>query len=337
MKKVLSSVVLALALILPTSAFAMQAQTSSNLNGIDVSHWQGTVNWTLVKSSGISFTYVKAGGANSSGSYTDPMFAQYVAGAKAADLSVGAYWYALPQTGIDPTTDAYNQATYFANVMKQSMATYGDIMPVLDFETAGSLSSSDQITWISVFMDTVKHLTNRNVMLYSYEDFISSNNNWNYHFENAPLWIAHYTASNPSNPIPPNIAGWTSWTAWQYTETGSVPGVIGNVDKDFGPYSLSTMGGYVTAPTSTYVVKSGDYLARIAPQFGLTVSQLQALNNMGTSTNIYVGQTLKVAYTVQSGDSLSAIASRFGVSVSDLQTMNGIYSSMIFVGQILKI
>jgi lysozyme len=65
----------------------MQPATSANLKGIDVSHWQGTIDWNQVKNSGIAFAYAKASQGTT---ITDPMFATNVQGARAAGIPIGA-------------------------------------------------------------------------------------------------------------------------------------------------------------------------------------------------------------------------------------------------------
>jgi LysM repeat protein len=120
----------------------------------------------------------------------------------------------------------------------------------------------------------------------------------------------------------------------------------------------------VTDTSAEYIVKSGDYLGKIAKQFGMSVAELKSLNGL-TSDMIYVGDKLKVKgtasvapapttpaptpiaptpapatsseYTVISGDYLGKIASKFGMSVSDLKSLNGLSSDLIYVGQKLKV
>jgi LysM repeat protein len=108
----------------------------------------------------------------------------------------------------------------------------------------------------------------------------------------------------------------------------------------------------------TYTVKSGDSLSTIASRYGTTYKALQKLNNL-SSTNIYVGQTLKLSssaktvttptkkdatkkttkdvYAVKSGDSLSVIASRYNTTVAKLMQANNLSSDNIYVGQKLAI
>ncbi len=113
---------------------------------------------------------------------------------------------------------------------------------------------------------------------------------------------------------------------------------------------LQLQSNQTVAPTTTYMVKSGDTLYGIARQFNLTVNQLKQLNNISSDT-IFVGQTLRVVtgtqtqtpqtqtqqYTVQSGDSLFAIAKKYNMTVTQLKSINNLSSDTIFVGQVLKV
>jgi LysM repeat protein len=123
---------------------------------------------------------------------------------------------------------------------------------------------------------------------------------------------------------------------------------------------LTTVVPSTTAPsTSVYVVKSGDYLGKIAKQFNITVQDLKSLNGLN-SDRIYMGQALKVpgktettppappvtapaeststsVYTVVSGDTLSKIGLQYKMSVAELKKLNSLSSDMIYVGQKLKV
>lgn len=111
--------------------------------------------------------------------------------------------------------------------------------------------------------------------------------------------------------------------------------------------------------TSVYVVKSGDYLGKIAKQFNTTVQDLKSLNGLN-SDRIYMGQALKVngktetttpasavtspvestsssVYTVVSGDTLSKIGVQYKMSVAELKKLNSLSSDRIYVGQKLKV
>ena len=103
-----------------------------------------------------------------------------------------------------------------------------------------------------------------------------------------------------------------------------------------------------TRPT-TYRVKSGDTVSQIAKRFGLTVSSIARLNNLGPKSLIRVGQVLKLSgtaapntavesYRVKPGDTLLAIAARHGLSLAELTAINRISSStLIYPGQVLRV
>ncbi|MFT8425643.1 MAG: LysM peptidoglycan-binding domain-containing protein [Liquorilactobacillus sp.] len=118
--------------------------------------------------------------------------------------------------------------------------------------------------------------------------------------------------------------------------------------------------------TTSYIVKSGDSLWAIANKYGISVANLKSWNSLSSDT-IYIGQALKVSassqsssssssssssnsdnssssasstastYTVKSGDSLWAIANKYGVSVANLKSWNSLSSSIIYIGQALKV
>lgn len=119
--------------------------------------------------------------------------------------------------------------------------------------------------------------------------------------------------------------------------------VVRGVMKYIGkPYSGGELEG-------TYTVKSGDSLWSIANRFNTTVAEIKRLNNLNTNA-LQVGQVLKLptgnqntnnnqgnTYTVKSGDSLWSIARKYDTSVSELQNLNNLSSTILQVGQVLKI
>ena len=97
-------------------------------NGIDVSRYQGNINWGRVAAAGKQFAIVRVGSSNSGGLYVDPYFLQNVNGAKAAGLRVGAYYYTYART----RAAVANELTTFLNVMQGLQLEYPVFVDVED-------------------------------------------------------------------------------------------------------------------------------------------------------------------------------------------------------------
>ncbi len=204
--------------VLVTSLAALLASTLAYADGVDVSHWQGTVNWSKVKAAGMQFAFMKA---TESTTYTDTQLATNWAGVQAVGMYRGAYHFARPKVGTAPA-----QAKYFVSKVG-SFQGAGTLPPVLDLEASGGLSVSALRNWTATWLQTVEQLTGRTPMIYVSPAF------WEYYLGNStaftryPLWIANYGVSSPRVP-----GGWPTWTFWQRTSTGTVSGISGNVDMN---------------------------------------------------------------------------------------------------------
>jgi GH25 family lysozyme M1 (1,4-beta-N-acetylmuramidase) len=199
--------------------------TSTRLEGIDISHWQGTIDWTKVRAAGKKFAYIKA---SEHTSFVDDKYQTNRSRAKSAGLKVGAYHFARPNVG---TTDAYAEADHF---IETADWTSGELRPVLDLEDTGGLSSSALQTWVKAFVQRIHDRTGVRAVIYVSPSFWSAkmgNSSWFAKNGYDVLWIAHWTtAGSPS--VPAENWGGESWTFWQYTSDGSVPGISGRVDLD---------------------------------------------------------------------------------------------------------
>ena len=318
----------------------MQSRSSGNLSGIDISNWQGVVDFAKVKQNGIQVVYMKATEGNY---YTDSYLNSNYNGAKAQGLLVGFYHFFRPST----ESNAKDQAVYFVNALKGKNP---DCRLALDLEVSGGLSRSELTSLAEVFLEEVKRLTNKEVVVYTYSHFAKTNINSSLNIY--PLWIAEYGVTTPqSNGI------WDSWIGFQYSSSGSVAGVKGNCDLNvfLNEILLDNTASIPYVPSNNqsesnstaYTVQSGDTLSGIAAKFGTTYQAIAALNGISNPNLIYPGQVLKIpsssgnsnkTYTVQKGDTLSGIAAKFGTTYQVIAALNGISNpNKIYVGQVLKI
>lgn len=331
-------------------SFAFGPSSSIIYQGIDVSSWQGNINFALVKDAGIDIVYMKSSEGQS---YIDPYFEQNYQNAKANGLKVGFYHYVTART----VEQARTQANFFARVISGKEP---DCRLAMDFESFGNLSVNEINEISRVFLETLQSATNKDVLIYSNSytarTILSSS------LSIYPLWVANYGVSEPGGNDK-----WSTWVGWQYTSTGRVSGILGNVDRDqfTDGVLLSNTSPIPTPETPTvpeapensetivYTVKSGDTLSEIAKDYGTTVNSLVSLNTFITNPNlIYPGQQLTIrtnsltnnnvnnnnssstVYTVVRGDTLSEIATKYNTTVSNLVTLNNISNpNLIYPGQ----
>jgi len=194
--------------------------------GIDVSHFQGAVNWTQVATGGMAFCFMKA---TEGTGIADACFGRNWAESSAAGLTRGAYHFG------HPGLDAQAQAQFFFNTVGPLAA--GDLPPVLDIETLDQGSPDNALQWVLDFTAAADELFGRQTLIYTDNGF------WQQlaslpgcePLGARPLWLADY-AANPAVPAP-----WQAWSCWQYSDdavTGAgalprVPGVNGAVDRNW--------------------------------------------------------------------------------------------------------
>ncbi|MBC7273996.1 MAG: lysozyme [Streptomyces sp.] len=200
---------------------------TDGVQGIDVSHWQGAINWTSVRNAGIQFAWIKA---TEGTSYKDDRFNTNYTNAYYAGVIRGAYHFARPNISSGAV-----QANYFASNGGAWSRDNLTLPGVLDIEhnpygaMCYGLSTTQMRSWINDFYNTYKSRTSRDVVIYTTASWWNTcTGNWTGMSGKSPLWVAHWTsASSPTIP-----SGFPTWTVWQYTSTGSVSGVSGNVDRN---------------------------------------------------------------------------------------------------------
>ncbi|MEV4620841.1 GH25 family lysozyme, partial [Asanoa sp. NPDC049573] len=214
-------------------AAAQGAPTGYSVTGIDVSHYQGTINWGSVADSGVDFAYAKV---TEGTGYTDPTYLANRSGARANGIYFGAYHFGRPDQG-DPRGQADRLVD--ASLYSSDGTT---LPPMLDIEwssgqpTCFGLSTSAMVSWISQFVDQVKFRTGQKAMIYTNPNWWNPCTGNTTAFGSYPLFHSRYADTPGTLP-----SGWSRFTLWQWTSSGSVPGVSGGVDRDVFNGSLAAL------------------------------------------------------------------------------------------------
>jgi GH25 family lysozyme M1 (1,4-beta-N-acetylmuramidase) len=196
----------------------MTAQTP----GMDVSGYQGSVNWATAWANGAKFAYVKA---TESTTYTNPDFTQQYNGSYNVGMIRGSYHFATPDTSGGAT-----QADYFI-AHGGGWSGDGKTLPgALDIEynpygaTCYGLSQASMVSWVHAFANEYHAREGVYPVIYSTYDWWSTCTGNNSGFATtSPFWIAKYASSAGTLP-----AGYTYYTFWQHADSGAFPG-----DQDY--------------------------------------------------------------------------------------------------------
>lgn len=255
----LLSVTAALILALSLTVFAATSSTSGGktyyhppyvqgsnyitFNGIDVSVFQGSINWQKVKKAGVDFAFIRVGGTYGKSTFTqykDSQFATNVANAQKAGVNVGVYYFSLAKT----TSEAKKEASWVVSQI-EAAGLQPNMPVVMDYEflSGSRLSTTTYGATASVrkqltanakaFMDYIKD-AGYTPMFYTYRSVADWSPRFNMSdLQDYPFWLAQYSTSNSYSK---------RVDYWQYSSSGSVSGISGNVDMDFYYYNLNGTG-----------------------------------------------------------------------------------------------
>ncbi|AOR37620.1 lysozyme [Streptomyces fodineus] len=191
---------------------------ASQIEGVDVSGYQGNVAWSTLWSSGVKWAYAKA---TEGTSYTNPYFTQQYNGPYNVGMIRGAYHFATPDT-----SGGVTQADHFL-AHGGGWSKDGKTLPgVLDIEwnpygaSCYGKSKSDMVAWIRDFLNRYKSRTGRDAIIYTATSWWTQcTGNYGGFAASTPLWIARYATEPGALPT-----GWSYHTMWQYTSTGKTVG-----------------------------------------------------------------------------------------------------------------
>jgi len=188
------------------------------VKGIDISHWQGIVDFNKLKASGIKFVIIKAGGSDAKKPYKDKKFEEYYKAAKSAGLDVGCYYF----VGKDCISmeKGVEYALHFIELIKGKIFEYPVFM---DVESQDKKYKTGITQSIIGFCSTME-LYNYYVGVYA-SDISGFKERINYdQIKQYDTWVARYGVN------PRYIK---DYGIWQYSSKGRISGIIGNVDLDY--------------------------------------------------------------------------------------------------------
>jgi lysozyme len=197
----------------------------SRAEGIDVSHYQGNIDWDRVAAAGNVFTFIKV---TEGVTLVDQSFAANWRGARAAGVLRGAYHF------FHPTDDAVAQADHFL----AQLDGQGDLPAALDVEVGAA--DPRLLDGILQWLDRVSAQLGR-ALIYVSPAFWAPLRGRGIE-ERADLWLANWTNAADRQALGPQV----DWSFWQYTATGTVPGINGHVDLDLFQGSLDDLHVYVS-------------------------------------------------------------------------------------------
>ena len=182
---------------------------NSHIRGIDVSHYQGEVDWKLLEEN-ITFAYIKS----TQGAHTvDKLYHQHWKAIQKTTILRGVYHY------FDPSIDPKLQALHF---IKTTNLDFGQLPPVIDIEAFEHQNTESVIHSLRVFLDVFEKNSTCKAVIYTSPGF------WNQldskAFSEYQLWLADYG----DKALVPE--GWSAWLFWQYSSEGQLSGIESKVD-----------------------------------------------------------------------------------------------------------
>jgi len=195
-----------------TELASLESMNFLSREGIDVSHYQGDIDWAQVAHAGkVGYVFMKA---TEGSSLEDDKYEYNISEARKAGMKVGSYHFFRANLSVDDQ---------FANMTSKVKREMQDIIPIIDVEHTNGVSSSELVAHLKEFLQKVTQYYGRKPIIYTFVNF------YNQHFAGAgleeyPLMIAFYRGAQPE------LYDGRKYMIWQYSARGSMPGIRGNVD-----------------------------------------------------------------------------------------------------------
>lgn len=199
-------------------------------NGIDVSKWQGKIDWKQVKNSGIEFAFIRIGYRGENGIvYKDDNADYNIQQAQEAGILVGVYFFSTAKS----ESEAKEEAEWTLQAIKGYRISYPVVYDCEGYRQSSSrmfgLSAEQRTQNAITFIKTIKN-AGYETMFYGARDEIEDESCWNINKieKECKIWVAQYASAAYPEKDKPDYQG--KYSAWQYTNKGHVAGVSGNVD-----------------------------------------------------------------------------------------------------------
>ena len=289
--------------------------------GVDVSHYQGTINWSTLAAQK-DFAIIKGTGSDGSNdtNYLDSQFTTNANGARAAGMIFGTYHFADPSS---TTTDAVAQADYMIAHSGIGMEN-GNLPPMLDLES-GSTDPTTISNWANAFCYRIYARLGVKPVIYSssgtYASYVNSSvyNTWKLVDANYGSSDGVYTDSSTAVDTggPSSTGHWATWTMWQYNSVATVPGIgTDPVDSDVFNGTLAQLqameisGQAVVMNGANYIASGGgtdDSGNAIIQQYGTvgfnstSPTMTFTIHNEGTPAISLANLMVPAGYTIVDG------------------------------------
>ena len=319
------------------------------LKGIDVSKHQGKIDWNKVKKDGIQFAMLRMGYGSNSTKNDDEYFHRNVKECERVGIPWGAYLYSYA-LGIEDIQSEVDHAKRLLKGLKPTFPIAFDMEDADHYKQKHGMPKGNELVDMCYkWLDSMEK-EGYYVSLYASRSWLNGRLK-SKKLDRFDKWLAEWTSN-------PKYKG--KYLMWQYSATGRVNGIYGNVDMNIA-YSDFRFGGKINDSEKEntensdireyHLVRSGDTLSGIAVKYNTSVGRLMELNPSIKNKNmIHVNDKVRLSgsvntnsdtkkYKIRGGDTLSEIAVKFDTNTSHLMKLNPSIKNpnRIFVGQTINV
>lgn len=301
------------------------------IKGIDVSTHQGVIDWEKVKADGIQYAILRCGYGSDMESQDDAQFKRNADECTRLGIPFGVYLYSYANS----KDKAKSEAEHTLRLVKGYDLSYPIFYDLEDADTTQKCSKELIGDMAEIFCNAIEKA--------GYKVGIYASKHWftniltDKRFDQWDRWVAQYNSKCTYEG---------TYTMWQYSSSGKVDGISGNVDMNecYKDYVTSTP---VKKPVKKPAEKSVATLAQevLNGKWGNGADRKKKLTEAGydyeavqAEVNKLVAATESATYKVKAGDNLSSIAKKYNTTVAKLVSLNNIKNpNLIYVGQVIKL